>query len=282
MIVRKRRKREKFLRKLAQSISRVKPPAGHNQIMSGERFQLEIDKEMLRSNRRSKDPEFAIVSLDFSDHDVTDEQLGKLINQFMDRVRLSDSIGWHRLKLAILLPETGHEGALLVCNSLLQIAMELGVEMDSSISIYPWDDVLHGPYNGGNRSLEKGSNGSEKNWGERSGTYETRSALNAHQSGGVAVLENFCFRRSSLELHLRLRRLPEVPCFSVRNAKGKMATSSTSTNSAPCALMLKIKKMTCANLASRMVQRSSSPTTHASLRSESTCGNPASMNCLSC
>ena len=55
--------------------------------------------------------------MDFCDHKVPDEKLNVLIDEFQDRLRVSDSIGWYRMKLAVLLPETDLEGATLVCNS---------------------------------------------------------------------------------------------------------------------------------------------------------------------
>lgn len=192
MIVRNRRKREKFLRRLAQALSRVKPPVGHKELMSGENFQLEIDKEIHRSNRRESDPEFAIVSFNFSDHDVTDENLSSLLNQLAERLRVSDSIGWHRLKLAILLPETGLEGAKLVCNTVLQLAKQHDIELDSSISIYPWDDLLHGPNAPEKQSFDKGSDGSKPHWLERSNSFDAPNLTTRFgddpSNGGVATL----------------------------------------------------------------------------------------------
>ena len=194
MIVPNRRKREKFLRRFSQTLSRVKPPAGYHQVMSGEHFQLEINKEIQRSNRRTKDPEFAIVSLDFCDHEVNDTQLSSLISECMDRLRVSDSIGWHSLKLAFLLPETGIDGAKLVCNSLLEIAKSHNIEVDPSISIYPWDDLLRGPHNRSDfkQSADKGSDGSESNWTQRSVGVEPPSATQGYRgeesTGGVATL----------------------------------------------------------------------------------------------
>ncbi len=161
MIVRNRRKRESLLRRLTRSFSRIKPPAGHRNIASPERFQLEIDKEIQRSNRRENDPEFAVISLDFSDHKVSDPQLNALTYSFQDRIRVSDTVGWHQMKLAILLPETGREGAMLVCNSIVKLANESNVELEASISIYPWDDRLLGTFSKAGDTFEKRSKGSD-------------------------------------------------------------------------------------------------------------------------
>lgn len=137
MIVRNRRKRSRLL---SRFMSRIKPPAGYRQIMPAEQFQLEIEKEIQRSNRRKTNPEFAIVSMDFCDHKVPDEKLNALIDVLQERLRVSDSVGWHEMKLAALLPETDREGAALVCNSLLDIARKNEVELEATFSIYPWDD----------------------------------------------------------------------------------------------------------------------------------------------
>lgn len=144
MIVRNRRKRSRLLTRVSRALSRIKPPAGHKQILPTDQFQLEIDKEIQRSNRRKTDPEFAIVCMDFCDHAVPDEKLNSLIEVFQDRLRVSDSMGWHQMKLATLLPETDRDGAALVCNSLIEIAGEHGIDLDATISIYPWDDSLSG------------------------------------------------------------------------------------------------------------------------------------------
>ena len=191
MIVRNRRKRESLLRRLSRSFSRIKPPAGHRSINSPERFQLEIDKEVQRSNRRANDPEFAIVSLDFSDHKVTDEQLDLLILQFQERIRVSDTIGWHKMKLAILLPETGHEGAVLVCNSLVKLAAESGIDIDAMISIYPWDDRLIGTFSQTQSKFEDGNNGSDANWSDSSNDSLENASRISHfdaRTGGIATL----------------------------------------------------------------------------------------------
>ncbi len=165
--------------------------------MSTEEFQLEIDKEIHRSNRRTADPEFAMVLLDFSDHDVPDGKLETLIKEFSQRLRVSDSLGWHQLKLGALLPETGREGAVLVSESLLDIAKSHNVEMEATISIYPWDDRLLGPYEGSNRSFDKGSNGkgsngTDPNWSEfhreDDPFGDAYQFANDSSSGGVATL----------------------------------------------------------------------------------------------
>ena len=144
MIIRNRRKRSSFFSRVSRAFSRITPPAGYQQIQPTENFQQEIDKEIQRSNRRKVNPEFAIVTIDFSDHKVSDDQLDWLVDEFVGRLRVSDTIGWHEMKLAVLLPETDSVGAQLVCDSLVGIANKVEIELETRISIYPWDDKLLG------------------------------------------------------------------------------------------------------------------------------------------
>jgi lipopolysaccharide/colanic/teichoic acid biosynthesis glycosyltransferase len=191
MIVRNRRRRDTLLGRITRSFSRIKPPAGHRRVLSTNNFQLEVDKEIHRANRRTIDPEFAIVSLDFCDHEVPDEKLDQLIDLFEERLRVSDSIGWSNMELAILLPETGLEGAELVRDSIVEIADSHDVQIVTSISIYPWDDRLMGGSTQRSNSLEKGSNGSESTWSdpEQNGDFLSYSPRFSNDSGGgVAML----------------------------------------------------------------------------------------------
>ena len=152
MIIRNRRKRERLLRKLKRPFSRIMPPPGHRKVISPIDFQAEIEKEIFRANRRQVNPDFAIISLDFSDR-IPDKQLDGLIEAIQTRLRVSDTLGWHELKLAALLPETGLEGGTLVANSLVELAAEFGVELQATVSVYPWDDQLIGDFGDVGRQL---------------------------------------------------------------------------------------------------------------------------------
>jgi lipopolysaccharide/colanic/teichoic acid biosynthesis glycosyltransferase len=132
------------MRRLTRSLSRITPPAGHRSIVSPRQFQAEIDKEIHRADRRGLNPEFALILLDFNDHKVKDQQLNFLVDAFQERLRVSDTLGWHEMKLAILLPETDRRGALLVSDSLVELAKTSNIEMEATVSIYPWDDRLNG------------------------------------------------------------------------------------------------------------------------------------------
>jgi lipopolysaccharide/colanic/teichoic acid biosynthesis glycosyltransferase len=65
-----------------------------------------------------------------------------MIDAFRKRVRISDTIGWHSSNLAVLLPETDRSGAALVANDLVKLGQRHGLQLDSAIYVYPWDDRL--------------------------------------------------------------------------------------------------------------------------------------------
>ncbi len=142
MIIKTRRKNESILKRL---FKRVTPhgnskPTAH--VLPQEMFEAELVKEAFRSNRRRTDREFALVTFNFSDQQATDRKLASLITGFRSRLRISDVVGWFDLQLAVLLPETKKAGALLVANQLSQISKEHGIQVDSHVAIYPWDDQL--------------------------------------------------------------------------------------------------------------------------------------------
>ena len=141
MIIRTRRKNESLLARLAEAI-RPQPVAPHPLVHSQEDFENEIAKETERSNRRDRRREFGLILFDFSDRQVNDKTINNLAHDFAKRLRISDTIGWFDLRLAVLLPETERLGAVAVANDLGGIATNHGVSLETSVSIYPWDDAL--------------------------------------------------------------------------------------------------------------------------------------------
>lgn len=141
MIIRTRRRNETIRTRIARALSKS-ALGGQLQIMPQEAFEKEIARETDRSNRRRDQREFALISIDFSDRDTPDTVLAKMTQDFVSRLRISDSLGWFDLRLAVLLPETGKEGAAMVANDLLGIAKHYNVAIDTRISIFPWDDTI--------------------------------------------------------------------------------------------------------------------------------------------
>ncbi len=142
MIIKTRRKNESMLKRLFKRTTSAGSAPHTAHILPQEMFEAELVKEAFRSNRRRTDREFALVTFDFSDKQATDRKLASLIAGFRSRLRISDVVGWFDLQLAVLLPETKKAGALLVANQLAEISELHGIEVDSHVAIYPWDDQL--------------------------------------------------------------------------------------------------------------------------------------------
>lgn len=142
MIIKTRRKNESLLKRLFRSATSAGINRQNAHVLPQEMFEAELVKEAFRSNRRRTDREFAVVKFNFSDQQATDRKLASLISGFRSRLRISDAIGWFDLHLAVLLPETKKAGALLVANQLSEISAEHGIQVDSHVAIYPWDDQL--------------------------------------------------------------------------------------------------------------------------------------------
>ena len=142
MIIKTRRKNESVLKRMLKRItshSSFKPIA---HVLPQEMFEAELVKEAFRSNRRKTDREFALVTFNFSDQQATDQKLESLISGFRSRLRISDMVGWFDLQLAVLLPETKKTGAILVANQLSEISENHGIQVETHVAIYPWDDQL--------------------------------------------------------------------------------------------------------------------------------------------
>jgi len=116
--------------------------AGYPLVLPQEQFETEIARETERSNRRTESREFALVTFDFSDRQADDRKIIHLAQDLTRRLRISDTIGWFNLRLAVLLPETAQYGAVAVANDLAKIASHHGINVDTTVSIYPWDDSL--------------------------------------------------------------------------------------------------------------------------------------------
>ncbi len=141
MIIRTRRRNESLFGRLVHAFRPVKV-AGFPLVLPQEQFEAEIARETERSNRRSESREFALVTFDFSDRQADDRKIIQLAQDLTRRLRISDTIGWFNLRLAVLLPETAQDGAVAVANGLVEIASRHGVNVETTVSIYPWDDSL--------------------------------------------------------------------------------------------------------------------------------------------
>lgn len=136
-----RRKNESILGRLWRALSATSAQNGLT-IASAEHFQFELSREISRSNRRKVGREFALIYLTF--HGGSSGLLlnEELLQDYHRRLRISDTIGQHRSKLAFLLPETDRDGGLLVARDLERISARHGIQATSSLSVYPCDESL--------------------------------------------------------------------------------------------------------------------------------------------
>jgi len=141
MIIRTRRRNESLLGRLVHAIRPVQV-AGYPMVLPQEQFETEIARETERSNRRNESREFALIMFDFSDRQSDDQKMNHLAQDLTRRLRISDTIGWFNLRLAVLLPETSQYGAVAVANDLAKICSQHGINVETAVSIYPWDDSL--------------------------------------------------------------------------------------------------------------------------------------------
>jgi len=141
MIIRTRRRNESLLGRLVHAFKPVQV-SGYPLVLPQEQFEMEIARETERSNRRNESREFALIMFDFSDRQADDQKMVQLAQDLTRRLRISDTIGWFNLRLAVLLPETGQYGAAGVAADLAKIASQHGINVETTVSIYPWDDTL--------------------------------------------------------------------------------------------------------------------------------------------
>ena len=60
----------------------------------------------------------------------------------LDRLRISDTIGWYQGDLSILLPESNRDGTVKVASEITTLLADSGVHVDAEVSTYPFDDEL--------------------------------------------------------------------------------------------------------------------------------------------
>ena len=102
-------------------------------------FQFELEKERSRAERRIETMQFSMLLLDVpSAESLTSE----LLDELYQRLRITDCMGWFEKGFAVLLPETGREGAERVAATLDEIGLKSGLELNPQILVYPEDDFL--------------------------------------------------------------------------------------------------------------------------------------------
>ena len=134
------RRRNESLLKKAFHVFRTTPECGV--VRSREAFQLEVAKEISRSNRRDQQREFSLIHFSVGRKIKPSSLPPAMLESFQQRIRISDTLGWHNSNLALLLPETDLLGAKLVASDLVQLAERHGLNAEPAVYVYPWDDEL--------------------------------------------------------------------------------------------------------------------------------------------
>ena len=126
--------------RLGRMFRRIKP-AGAEIVLSDDQFKTELRKEVYRSDRRKSARDLGLVRLKT---DAIDDPFfdSSSFSAVLDRLRISDTIGWYQGDLSILLPESNRNGTLKVASEITKLLADSGVRVDAEVSTYPFDDEL--------------------------------------------------------------------------------------------------------------------------------------------
>ena len=126
--------------RLGRMFRRIKP-AGAEIVLTDDQFRTELKKEVYRSDRREFARDLGLVRLKT---DAIDDLFfdSSSFSAVLDRLRISDTIGWYQGDLSILLPESDRDGTLKVANEIASLLADSGVRVDAEVSTYPFDDEL--------------------------------------------------------------------------------------------------------------------------------------------
>lgn len=141
-MLRKLRARNRHLGRMFQN---MKSP-GAEIVLTAAQFQSELAKEVYRSDRRDFGREFGLIRLRPKAANLTINYIEVFespdFGQVLGRLRITDSIGWHKESLAILLPESSHDGTLVLANEIVKILSNSRWQFVAEVSTYPVDDEL--------------------------------------------------------------------------------------------------------------------------------------------
>jgi lipopolysaccharide/colanic/teichoic acid biosynthesis glycosyltransferase len=155
MIVRKKDGHGTWLDRVSRHQTETAKSAGEWPVLCREEFSLLVEKEMARCERRPHFREFAIVLVDFVNSPPLSNELSCFLTALRKRLRIIDEIGIWRETLAVFLPETGREGAKHVANAAIEIGRQYGLEFESDIQVFPWDDQVIGKSNELNNDVDQ-------------------------------------------------------------------------------------------------------------------------------
>ena len=128
--------------RLGRMFRRIKP-AGAEIVLNDDQFKIELKKEVYRSDRREFARDLGLVRLKTDAIDIDDPFFDSpSFSAVLDRLRISDTIGWYQGDLSILLPESNRVGTVKVASEITTLLADSGVHVDAEVSTYPFDDEL--------------------------------------------------------------------------------------------------------------------------------------------
>lgn len=119
-----------------------KSELGKTAVLPIESFQIELIKEIYRSDRRRRDREFGLVRLQLRKLSIEAFLETQAFESCLKRTRMIDSIGFYQDGLAFLLPDTDKDGSLSFANDITRCCIDHDCEVDTEVSVYPFDDEL--------------------------------------------------------------------------------------------------------------------------------------------
>ena len=144
MIVRKEDGQGTWLDHVSRHQNETAKSAAAWPVLRREELALLIQKEIARCERRPHFREFAMLLVDFGNDRPQTSDLTAFLIALRRRLRITDEIGVWRETLSVFLPETGREGAKHVANAALELGRQAGLEFDTDIQVFPWDDHVAG------------------------------------------------------------------------------------------------------------------------------------------
>ena len=115
--------------------------AADQQTFEEDQFRFEMEKEKARVDRQGPTLRFAVLIVQGISR-KTWNSLPELGEVLRERLRITDTVGYCKGKLSLLLPETDHEGAQLVASQIEKIASTYKIAVDIEIIVYPDDDKI--------------------------------------------------------------------------------------------------------------------------------------------
>ncbi|MEQ1905489.1 MAG: sugar transferase [Pirellulaceae bacterium] len=110
-------------------------------------FSRLIEKEISRCVRRPRHHEFSIIQLEGILEAESKVRQHAFSKELYSRLRITDEIGIWKGHFALLLPETGRDGAAYVANTIEDCLKNHGLKSELALFVYPWDDRIAGSSN---------------------------------------------------------------------------------------------------------------------------------------